>query len=78
MDIQPGQPEGHAPAQTFLAPTTMKFELEVDGKIVNSATLTRLYVAPGVKSLEVRDAGLVAKLYEPEKGGPHPGICSKW
>jgi len=74
MNIQPGQPESHAPAQTFLAPTTMKFELEVDGKTVNSAMLTRLYVAPGVKSLEARDAGLVAKLYEPEKGGPHPGI----
>src|SRR5262245_31509615 len=74
MDIQPGQPESHAPAQTFLAPVTMKFELEVDGKMINSATLTRLYVAPGVKSLEVREAGLVAKLYEPEKGGPHPGV----
>lgn len=74
MNIQPGQPESHAQAQTFLAPVTMKFDLEIDGKTVNSATLTRLYVASGVKSLEVRDVGLVAKLYEPEKGGPHPGI----
>jgi dienelactone hydrolase len=74
MNIQPGQPESHSPAQTFLAPVTMKFDLEVEGKPVNSATLTRLYVAPGVKSLEVRDDGLVARLYEPEKGGPHPGI----
>jgi dienelactone hydrolase len=74
LNVQPGQSESHAPAQTFLAPVTMKFELEIDGKTVNSATLTRLYVVPGVKSSEVRDAGLVAKLYEPEKGGPHPGI----
>jgi len=74
MNIQPGQAEGHAPAQTFLAPTTMKFELEIDGKTVSSASLTRLYVAQGVKSLEVRDAGLVARLYEPEKGGRRPGV----
>jgi dienelactone hydrolase len=74
MNAQPGQPESHAQAQTFLAPVTMKFDLEIDGKTVNSATLTRLFVAPGVKSSDVRDAGLVARFYEPEKGGPHAGI----
>jgi dienelactone hydrolase len=74
LNTQPGQAENRAAAQSFLAPVTMKFELEVAGKTVHSATLTRLYVASGVKAMEVRDSGLVAKLYEPEKGGPHPGI----
>lgn len=52
----------------------MKFDLEIEGKPVGSASLKRLYVAPGVKSQEVTEGGLVAKLYEPEKGAPHPGI----
>lgn len=68
------EPQGGQAADRFLVPVVMKFDLEVAGQTVSSANLTRLYVAPGVKSQEVRDDGLVAKLYEPEKGGPHPGI----
>ncbi len=68
------EPQGGHAADRFLSPVKMKFELEVKGQAVNSAILTRLYVAPGVKSQEVTDGGLVAKLYEPERGGPHPGI----
>ena len=59
---------------SLLAPVVMSFDLEIEGRQVASASLTRLFVGPGVKSLDVRDNGLVAKLYEPEKGGPHPGI----
>ena len=62
------------PVHKFLAPVVVKFELEVSGKSVSSASLTRLYVGPGVRASEVRDNGLVAKLYEPAKGGVHPGI----
>jgi dienelactone hydrolase len=52
----------------------MKIDLEADGKVITTATVIRLHVAEDVRSVEVRDNGLVAKLYEPVKGGPRPGI----
>ncbi|MCI0489037.1 MAG: acyl-CoA thioesterase/BAAT N-terminal domain-containing protein [Blastocatellia bacterium] len=64
----------HSARPSPLAPVVMNFDLEIAGKPVAEARLTRLFVAPGVRSLDVRDDGLVAKLYEPEKGGPHPGV----
>ncbi|MGH9939034.1 MAG: acyl-CoA thioester hydrolase/BAAT C-terminal domain-containing protein [Blastocatellia bacterium] len=63
-----------AAAHALLTPVVMKFELESEGKIVATANLTRLFMAPGVRFTDVTDDGLVARLYEPEKGGPHPGL----
>lgn len=74
MKESPRPQENHPATITFLAPVVVKFDLEVSGKPVSSASLTRLYVGPGVTASEVRDNGLVAKLYEPDKGGPHPGV----
>lgn len=51
-----------------------KFELEANNSIAASASLKQMFVTEGVRAEEVRDDGLVAKLYRPEKGGPHPGI----
>lgn len=74
MSPDPAQKENRAQVHTFLAPVVTKFDLEVEGKAISSASLTRLYVASDVRATDVRDNGLVAKLYEPEKGGPRPGV----
>ena len=61
-------------ARPPLAPVVMRFEIEIEGKTVASADLSRLLVAEGVRVTGVFDDGLAARLYEPEKGGPHPGL----
>ena len=73
---QSSQPHENRPpaAHKFLAPVVVNLELEISGKTVSTARLTRLYVGPGVIASDVRDSGLLAKLYEPGKGGPHPGL----
>jgi dienelactone hydrolase len=74
MKARPNQPENRASAHTFLAPVIVRFDLEVSGNTVSSASMTRLYIGPGVMASDVRDDGLIARLYEPEKRGSHPGI----
>ncbi len=65
---------GQSARTSLLAPVVIKLDLEIGGKEGASASLTRLLVTPEVKSLDVRERGLIAKLYEPGTGGPFPGI----
>ena len=50
------------------------FHLEEGGTALGTAKLVRLMADSNVRSLDVRENGLIAKLYEPESRGPNPGI----
>jgi dienelactone hydrolase len=64
-----------APATSSPASSAIvRFELEAGHAVVATSHLKQLSVAASVKTQEVREQGLVAKLYRPETGGPHPGI----
>ncbi len=63
---------GSLPDITVAALTQL--DAEVDGKVVATAKLTRWWMKPGVRLTEVREEGLVAKLFEPEGDGKHPAL----
>lgn len=74
MDLISAGQTAAAGAHVRLAPLVVKFELDVEGTILATADLTRLPFAPGVRFTDVTDDGLVARLFEPQSGGPHPGL----
>src|SRR5262249_40170607 len=55
-------------------PRMTSFEAESDGKIVAKAELKRWLVRPGVRVSEVKENGLVGRLFEPEGKGRRPGL----
>jgi dienelactone hydrolase len=55
-------------------PATAQLQLQVHGQPVARATLTRLFMKPGVRVQEVRDDGMVGALYLPPGAGPHPAL----
>ncbi len=59
---------------TGLTPTMMTFTASVDEAPVASATLERLFVAPDVTRVPVRENGLVGTLFHPSDSGPAPGV----
>ena len=71
-------PEPAAPSllelYASLDPITVTLAVEVEGRPVARESLRRLVVGPDVMRTPVRDAGLVATLFHPSRGGPHPGI----
>ncbi|HST20737.1 MAG TPA: acyl-CoA thioester hydrolase/BAAT C-terminal domain-containing protein [Blastocatellia bacterium] len=74
MDLIAGSQQAPAAQNTPQQVRVMSFEVEVAGKIVATTSITRLLVGDGVKSVDVRENGLVAKFFEPAKGGPFPAI----
>jgi dienelactone hydrolase len=50
------------------------FELEVDGQIVSSASLSRSFVRADVRMDEVRERGVVGRLFRPAVTGKAPAI----
>ncbi len=75
MDLTPNQP--NKPSQQLkplTKPTTTKFEVVADDKIVASANLIRHHLAKDVKAQEVRDNGLVGKFYAPTASGKLPCV----
>src|SRR5580700_10337995 len=50
------------------------FELEVDGQIVSSASLSRSFVRADVRMDEVRERGIVGRLFRPAVTGKVPAI----
>ncbi len=54
-------------------PVYFTFLLEIEDAIADSVVVERWYVHPDVEVREVRDSGLVARLFLPP-GGPHPGL----
>jgi dienelactone hydrolase len=55
-------------------PRVTSFEAETDGKIVTRAELKRWLLRPGMRVSEVKENGLVGRLFEPEGQGRRPGL----
>lgn len=53
-------------------PLIVTFNMEVEGTIVATATIQRLFAAPGVTSIPVVDQDFVGTLFVPPGPGPHP------
>jgi dienelactone hydrolase len=51
-------------------------QLELDGRVVDSATVIRTFTAPGVTETRVRERGLVGSLFRPAGAGPFPAILA--
>lgn len=57
-----------------LTPLALHFTAAVEGRVVTSASLQRLFIPPGVTRTPVREQGLVATLFQPPGAGPFPAI----
>jgi pimeloyl-ACP methyl ester carboxylesterase len=57
-----------------LNPADFQLTAEVQGKVLATARLTRLFIAPGVKRIAVRDGPLRGTLFLPAGRGSHPGV----
>ncbi len=55
-------------------PRLTHFEVELDGRVVAKAELARYLAKPGVRITDVRENGLVGKLFEPEAKGKHAAL----
>ena len=67
--------EQTAAAALDLAPVVTRFEAESSkGRSLASAELTRRWAKPGVRVTDVREGGLVGRLFEPAELGRHPGV----
>ncbi len=55
-------------------PLTVLFELELDGRVAARSLVTRLFVRSDVKAIDVRQDGLVARLYLPAVKGKIPAV----
>jgi dienelactone hydrolase len=55
-------------------PLTVTFTVESDGRTVATTAAVRRFVRPGVKIVEVRDRGLVGRLFTPDGEGQFPGV----
>jgi dienelactone hydrolase len=69
------QPAGDpGPPLAVTAPLLVQLEAEVGGETVASAAVERQVVADGLVVREVRDRGLVGRLFRPAEGGPAPAV----
>jgi len=55
-------------------PLVIELVAEVEGEVVASTQVTRLFVTPDVKRQPVRENGLVGTFFSPVGPGPHPAI----
>lgn len=55
-------------------PLTFRFSVEVDGRTVVASDVTRRFMRPEAKAIDVRDGGVVGTLFTPQGVGPFPGI----
>jgi hypothetical protein len=70
------QAPGSRPDQPvdFLAPTPLRLTAEVTGAPAAAVEVPRRRVPDGLHRTDVRDHGLIATLFRPERGGPFPGV----
>jgi len=57
-----------------LAPVVTNLTAEIEGQIVAGKKITRLWTTPDVRINEIRENGLVGRIFEPAKKEKHPGI----
>ena len=60
--------------QGSLASNVVTLTAEVDGEAVESATVERTHLAPGLWSIPIREQGLVGTLFRRDDGAPHPAV----
>jgi len=68
--------EGSAFVKTGLTPTPIHFSADVDGHILASATLERLFVVPGVTHTTIHDNGLASIFFKPSGSSTYPAIIA--
>jgi dienelactone hydrolase len=66
-------PSGHG-MPILTEPRVTSFELEMDGRVVATAECKRWFVRPGVRIRDIKEKGLVARLFEPAEAGKHPAL----
>jgi dienelactone hydrolase len=74
--LAPVQPQANSnPIRTFSkngpAPDVIRLEVELEGRVLAAADLERQFLAPGTLFREVREDGLVGRLFVPAGAGPH-------
>jgi dienelactone hydrolase len=74
MSLDPSEGELSRFLKRGLSPIVITFTAEVDWEPVATAALERIYIAPEVAHVKVRNHPLVASFYHPIEGGPHPGV----
>ena len=57
-----------------LDPLSITLTAEIEGSAVARQSLRRFVMSPDVVRTPIRDDGLVATLFHPSGGGPHPGV----
>lgn len=62
------------PAPKISDPRVTKLTVEADGKVVASAEVNRWYLRPGTRIRDVKENGLVGRLFEPETPGRYPAV----
>lgn len=67
-------PAPQADGTSGLDPVTVRFAAEVNGQEVAVQTCERFVLDPGVRRTEVREGGLVASLFTPNRPGRYPGV----
>jgi hypothetical protein len=75
--MEPGDdppPKEQPPAAKVTDPRVTSFELVIDGQTVAKSELKRWLAKPGVRVTDVRDDGLVGKLFEPAEKGRQAGV----
>lgn len=55
-------------------PLTVTIRVEIDGALVATDSIQRLFAAPGVVSIPVTDQDFVGTLFVPPGPGPHPAV----
>jgi dienelactone hydrolase len=72
--MEPNQDRPKPAPLKITDPRVTSFEAESDSKIVAKAELKRWLVRPGVRISEIKQNGLVGRLFEPEGEGRRPGL----
>ncbi len=77
MGPDPNQKEGDAGfmhVDDVRQPIVTHLEVESQGRVVAAADLRRRFLPETVRITEIREAGLIGRLYEPAPGQPRPAL----
>lgn len=75
MELNKTPPAKELPtASKITDPRVTRFEVETDGQTIASKEIKRWFAKPGVRVSEVKENGLVGRLFEPEEKGRRPGL----
>src|SRR5436190_2013396 len=69
--FEPGQ---QVTVRARMTPTVLTIAAELDGQVVATTEVERLWASPDLTRTEVRDDGMIGAFYQPGGPGPHPAI----